>query len=199
MFSTFSAATSSHIIKKRRNRNPLLKLSSSLSLANGRTKPSKSAHEPADDGDDCFGDRLDEIALVHCLRTNLSLRDVPQTMQHIRMHMFDPVPESGGMKSTQIAEILNFRKSLPPTVTLAHMYALIGSTTAVEREIAELTLAGLIRKTVVPGRGIGASSISEGIILSKDLKLLLNEIDGVDREVKGKGRVNLAVPLLTFS
>ena len=63
-----------------------------------------------------------------------------------------------------------------------------------EREIAELKMAGLIRKTVVPGREIGASSISEGIILSKDLKLLLNEVDELDREVKGKGRVILLVP-----
>lgn len=191
---TFSAAPSSRIVKKRQNKNSLLKLSSSSSLASGRRKPSKSAHEADDDEDDFFGDRLDEIALVRCLRTDLSLRDVPQTMQHIRMHMFDPVPERGGMNSTRIAEILDFRKSLPPTVTLAHIHALVGSPTAVEREIAELKLAGLIRKTVVPGREIGASSISEGIILSKDLKFLLNEVGELDREVKGKGRVILVVP-----
>lgn len=191
---TFSAAPSSRIVKKRQNKTFLLKLSSSSLLTNGQRKPSKLAHEADDDEDDFFGDRLDEIALVRCLRTDLSLRDVPQTMQHIRMHMFDPVPERGGMNSTRIAEILNFRKSLPPTVTLAHIHTLVGSPTAVEREIAELTLAGLIRKTVVPGRETGASSISEGIILSKDLKLLLNEVDELDREVKGKGRVILVIP-----
>lgn len=190
---TFSAAPSSRIVKKRQSTNPLLKLSSS-SLNNGRRKPSKSAHEADDDKDDFFVDRLDEIALVHCLRTDLSLRDVPQTMQHIRMHMFDPVPESGGMNSTRIADVLNFRKSLPPTVTLAHIHALVGSPTAVEREIAELTLAGLIRKTVIPGRGTGASSISEGIILSKDLKILINEINGLDKKIIGKERLILVVP-----
>lgn len=190
----FSAAPSSRIVKKRQTKNPMLKLSSST-LTNGRRKPSKSAHEVVDDDEyDIFIDRLDEIALVHSLRTDLSLRDVPQTLQHIRMHMFDPVPESGGMNSTRIAEVLNFRKSLPPMVTLAHIHALIGSPTAVEREIAELTLAGLIRKTVVPGRGTGASSISEGLILSKDLKTLVKEIDGLDKTVKGKGRLLLVVP-----
>lgn len=186
----FSAAPSSRIVKKRQSKTPLLKLSSS-SLTNG---PSKSAHEVDDDEDDIFLDRLDEIALVHSLRTDLSLRDVPQTMQHIRVHMFDPVPESGGMNSTRIAEVLNFRKSLPPMVTLAHIHALVGSPTAVEREIAELTIAGLIRKTVVPGRGKGASSISEGIILSKDLKILVKEIDGLDNKIKGKGILHLVVP-----
>lgn len=189
----FSAAPSSRIVKKRQSKNPMLKLSSS-SLTHGRRKPSKSVYEADDDEDGIFIDRLDEIALVHSLRTDLSLRDVPQTMQHIRMHMFDPVPESGGMNSTRIAEVLNFRKSLPPMVTLAHIHALIGSPTAVEREIAELTLAGLIRKTVVPGRGTGASSISEGLILSKDLKTLVNEIDRLDKTVKGKGRLLLVVP-----
>lgn len=193
----FSAAPSSRIVRKRQTKVPMLKLSSS-SLTNGRRKPSKSAHE-ADDDDGIFIDRLDEIALVHSLRTDLSLRDVPQTMQHIRMHMFDPVPESGGMNSTRIAEVLNFRKCLPPMVTLAHIHALIGSPTTVEREIAELILAGLIRKTVVPGRGTGASSISEGLILSKDLKALVKEIDGLDKIVKGKGRLLLVVPWLTFS
>lgn len=189
----FSAAPSSRIVKKRQSKNPMLKLSSS-SLTHGRRKPSKSVYEADDDEDGIFIDRLDEIALVHSLRTDLSLRDVPQTMQHIRMHMFDPVPESGGMNSTRIAEVLNFRKSLPPMVTLAHIHALIGSPTAVEREIAELTLAGLIRKTVVPGRGTGASSISEGLILSKDLKTLVKEIGGLDKTVKGKGRLLLVVP-----
>lgn len=195
---TFSAAPSSRIVKKRQSKTPLLRLSSS-SLTNGRRKPSKSANEAADDEDDFFVDRLDEVALVQCLRSDLSLRDVPQTMQHIRMHMFDPVPESGGMNSTRTADVLNFRKSLPPIVTLAHVHALVGSPTAVEREIAELTLAGLIRKTIVPGRGTGASSISEGIILSKDLKILVNEADGLDKRVKGNWRLILVDPWLTFS
>lgn len=188
---TFSAAPSSRIVKKRQTKSSQLKHSLSSSLADSRRKPSKAVHVADNDEDDFFRDQLDEIALVRCLSTDLSLRDVPQTMQHIRMHMFDPVPERGGMNSTKIAEILNFRKSLPPTVTMAHVHALIGSPTAVEREIAELTLAGLIRKTVVPRREIGASSISEGIILSKDLKLLLSEVDELDREVKGKGRIVL--------
>lgn len=138
-----------------------------------------------DNEDDLFEDRLDEKSLVHCLNTDLSLRDVPQSMRYISAHMFDPIPERGGLNSTRIAEILNFRKYLPPIVTLAHVHALIGSPTTTEREIAELTKAGVIRKLVIPGRGTGASSISDGIILSQDLERLLKETDGLDKDVKG--------------
>lgn len=183
----FSAAHSSRITK--RSKNPLLKRSSSSPFKSlPRRKPiqsSRSAQEKLDDDDDLFEDRLDEKYLVHCLNTDLSLRDVPQSMRHIHAHMFDPIPEHGGLNSTWIAEILNFRKSLPPTVTLAHVHALIGSPTTTEREIAELTKAGVIRKLVIPGRGGGASSISDGIILSQDLEKLLKEADGLDEEVKG--------------
>lgn len=153
-----------------------------------RRKPnqsSRSAQETVDDDDDFFEDRLNEKCLVHCLNTNFSLRDVPQSVKLIRAHMFDPIPERGGLNSTRIAEILNFRKSLPPTVTLAHVHALTGSPTATEREIAELTNAGVIRKLMIPRRGTGASSISDGIILSEDLEKLLKEADGLDKEVKG--------------
>lgn len=145
----------------------------------------------ADDDDDFFEDRLDEKCLVHCLNTDLSLRDVPQSIQHIRAHMFDPIPERGGLNSTRIAEILNFRKSLPPSVTLAHVHALIGSPTTTEREIAELTKAGVIRKLVIPGRGTGASSISDGLILSQDLEKLLKEAEGLDKILKGMQRLTL--------
>lgn len=141
--------------------------------------------------DDFFEDRLDEKCLVHRLNTDLLLRDVPQSMQYIRAHMFDPIPERGGLNSTRIAEILKFRKSLPPTVTLCHVHALLGSPTTTEREIAELTKAGVIRKLVIPGRGTGASSISDGIILSQDLEKLLKEADGLDEEVKGMQRLTL--------
>ncbi len=185
----FSAAPSSRIVKTQKNQNPLLKRSSSSPLNSVRKKSTQSSqrkYEKADDDEDFFADRLDEIALVHCLRTDPSLRDVPQRMRYIRAHMFDLVPERGGMNSTRIAEILNFRKSLPPAVTLAHVHSLVGSPTAVEREIAELTLAGILRKIVVPGRGMGASSISDGVILSQDLKALLEDCDGLDQEVKGE-------------
>jgi len=95
--------------------------------------------------------------------------------------MFSSIPQSGaGMKSTRIAEILNFRTSLPPIVTVAHVRALLNSPTAVEREIAELTNGGIIRKIVVPGRG----GMGEALILVKDLDNMINQSKDLDESTK---------------
>ncbi len=56
------------------------------------------------------------------------------------------------MSSTRVAEVLNFRRALPAVATTAHVVALLGSPTATEREIAELTRAGTLRRVVVPRR-----------------------------------------------
>ena len=189
----FSAAHSSRITKRARDGNPLLKRSSSSHFNSMlRRKPiqrSKSAPKDIDDDDDnddeFFENRLQQKRLITCLTTDLSLRDVPQSLRYIRAQMFDNIPEGGGFNSVRIAEILNIRKSLPPLVTMAHLHALIGFPTATEREIAELTKAGVIRRVVVPGRGTGASSISDGLILQTDLENLLKEFYGLEQDVKG--------------
>lgn len=186
----FSAAHSSRISKRPNSRNPILKRSSSSPFNSlRRRKPTQllsSTKADAEEDDEFFEDRLEEKCLVTCLTTDLSLRDVPQTIRYIHAHMFDPIPERGGMNSTRIAEILNFRKSLPPSVTVAHLHALIGSPTTTEREIAELTKAGIIRKILIPGRGTGASSISDGLVLVHDLEKLLEDVVGLDQITKGK-------------
>ena len=75
------------------------------------------------------------------------------------------------MKSTRIAEVLNFRAALPPMVTVSHLQALLNSATAVEKEIAELVRKGAIRKIIVGGRG----STGEALILVRDLEELIKE------------------------
>jgi hypothetical protein len=130
---------------------------------------------------DAFGDRLDDVGLVKALATDLTLRDVPQAIQYIRDQMFSPMPlKSAGMNSTQIAEVLNFRKSLPPIVSIAHIQALLNSPTAVDREIAEMIKEGIVRKLVVPGRG----RMGEVLILVKDLKVMIKENGALDEDAK---------------
>jgi len=174
----YSAAFSSRITKSK-SKIPLLRRSTSSPFAGlPRRKPiqrSKSKPEAVDEDDDLFGDRLDDAGLVASLALDLSLRDVAQVTKYVCNHMFDEVPEKGGMNSTRIAEVLNFRKSLPPIVTIAHVHAMIGSPTAVEKEIAELMKAGIIRKLVVPGRGVGGASVGEGLVLAKHWELMINE------------------------
>lgn len=54
-----------------------------------------------------------------------------------------------------------------------------------EREIADLTRAGIIRRLVTPGRGTGGSSIGESLILSRDVQGLLREAKDLSRELAG--------------
>lgn len=181
-----SAAHSSRISKRPQQ---LLRRSATSPFADySQRKPiqrSKSKPDVADHDDDLFGDRLDDIGTVKSLASDLSLRDVAQTIQYVRSHMFDTMPENGGFNSTRIAEILGFRKSLSPTVTSSHVHALAQSPTKTEREIAELTRAGTIRRLVTPGRGTGGSSIGESLILSKDVENLLRQAKELDQELTG--------------
>ncbi|KAI0600787.1 serine-threonine protein kinase 19-domain-containing protein [Biscogniauxia sp. FL1348] len=125
-----------------------------------------------DDDDDLFGDKLDDCGLVKALATDLNLRDTSQAIHYIRSHMFSALPEkAAGMSSTRIAEVLNYRKNLPPIVTVSHIQALLASPSAVEREIAELARSGFLRKIVVPRRG----DIGETVMLASDYDQMVKD------------------------
>lgn len=165
----FSAAHSSRIKK---SKPPNLKRTSTAGspfASLPRRKPiQRSASKPETTGhdEDFFEDHLDDHGLVKALATDLTLRDVAQAILYIRGNMWSTIPDQrGGMNSTRIAEVLNFRSSLPPVVTVSHVQALLNSPTTVEREIAELIKKGAMRKIVVGGRG----NVGEALILAKDL------------------------------
>lgn len=184
---TFTAAPSSRISKSKPKKLSLKQAASSPFSKFNQRKPisrKKSKPEAVEDDDSAlFEDRLDDKGLVATLATDLRLRDVAQTMKYIRFHMFDELPERGGMNSTRIAEVLNFRRSLPPIVPNAHVHALMKSPTVVEREIAELTSAGVLRRIVVPGRGVGRSSISDALVLVEDWEQLVKGAKGLDGDL----------------
>lgn len=181
-----TAAHSSRVTKRQPQ---LTRAASSPFTKAGQRKPiqrSKSNIEAPDNDDNFIGDRLNDVGVVSSLPSDPSLRDVTQTIQHVRSHMFDPMPQNGGFHSTRIAEILNLRKSLPPMVTCSHLYALNPSPTRTEREIAELTRAGIIRRLITPGRGTGGSSIGESLVVSTDVGSLLKEAPELCQELSGK-------------
>lgn len=158
------------VSKSKQKRPSFLRSTSSPFSGASHRKPiqrSKTKPDPQDEDDD-FEDRLEDVGLVETLKTDLSLRDVPQAINYIKSHMFDEIPEKSGLNSTRTAEVLNFRRNLPPIVTNAHIHALINSPTMVEKEIGQLTAAGIIRRIVIPGRGSGASSISDALVNVKD-------------------------------
>ncbi|KAI4180614.1 MAG: hypothetical protein L6R41_007127, partial [Letrouitia leprolyta] len=186
----YSAAHSSRITK-RPLKPPSLKRSATAAspftsftqrklIKRSKSKPETSTQ----DEEDFFGERLDDLGLVTTLATDLNLRDVAQIIQHVNTHIFDLLPERGGFKSTRIAEILNFRRSLPATVSVAHVHALSKSPTATEKEIAELIKAGVLSKVVIPGRGTGGSAVGEGLVLFTDLEGMLGRSDSVTSELR---------------
>ncbi|CAG8951167.1 hypothetical protein HYFRA_00007913 [Hymenoscyphus fraxineus] len=158
--------------------NPYSSLSRRKPIQRSATKPESTEHEE----EDFFNDRLDDVGLVQSLATDLILRDVPQAMLYIRGKMWTPLPEQRtGMNSARIAEVLNFRVSQSPIVTATHIQALLDSPTVVEKEIAELTRGGAIRKIVVNGRG----RMGEVLILVKDMETMI-ESSNMDSELKKK-------------
>lgn len=131
-------------------------------------------------------EELDDLGFAVSLASDLNFRDVPQYMEYIRNRMFSDMPEKAGMNSTRIAEVLNFRKSLPPFVTIAHVNALSTSSTVVEREIAELAKKGIIRRVTIPHRGVGAAAVGDGIASVKAWQALLRAHSGLADELKEK-------------
>ena len=193
----FSAAHSSRVTKKSQARNPLLKRSSSSPFPESpRRKPaqkSKSKLESRDElNEQLLDDHLTNVGLVKRLATDQELRNVAQTMKYIQGTMFDDIPERGGFNSTRISEILNLRKSLPPTVTVSHLHSLTSSFTSTEKEISALVRNGIVRKLHTPGRGTGGSNAGDSLVLTKDVESAIRGTATVDASLADKFLGDLA-------
>ncbi|KAL9098040.1 MAG: hypothetical protein Q9163_006218 [Psora crenata] len=181
----FTAANSSRITKKSQVNISSLKRSSSSPFAQlNRRKPAleriKSKLETTTDDDGLLQSRLEDAGTLKSLRTDWSGETVPELMENVQARMFDPIPEGGGFNSQTIAQILNYRRSLPPTVSVAHIHGLTESPTATEREISGLSTAGIVKKFFIPNRGTGGSVIGEGLALTKDIEKLVRGSDEID-------------------
>lgn len=95
----------------------------------------------------------------------MSLRDVMQAMRYIRAHMFTAVPPTG-FHSTRTADLLNYRVSVPPIVTVGHLNAMLSAPSRVEREVAELLGKGVVRRVRVERR----AALGEALIDSRALE-----------------------------
>lgn len=112
-------------------------------------------------------------------------KDVVEAMLHVKNGMFETLPERAGMNSTRIAQVLNFRRSLPPLVSVAHVHTLLQAPTQVEREIVALVQKGRLRRLIVPGRGNDAAGLGDCLVLAEDLEALVRETDLSD-PLKGR-------------
>ncbi|KAF2099113.1 hypothetical protein NA57DRAFT_76346 [Rhizodiscina lignyota] len=187
----YTAAHSSRIRKK----DPLRRPSSSSSpfSSHPRKKPNSSStakKRPSvteDDYPDIQTERLDDTGLIPSLSRNLDLSGVLEIMQHVQENMFTPVPDRApGMSSKRIAEVLNFRISLPPIISISHIHALSNSPTSTEREISSLAGRGVLRRVYIPNRGTGSSATGEGVALVSEWERMLSEHNNVADTAKAK-------------
>lgn len=191
-------ARSSRITKPRRvsaaTALGLKRTTSSPSSASPRRKSlPKESSTPYDDDE-----LLDDTGVIASLADDLNFRDVPQYMEYIRNRMFSDMPEKAGMNSTRIAEVLNFRRRLPPFVTIAHINALTSSSTKVDREIAELSKARILRRVTIPNRGVGAAAIGDGIVSIREWEVLVQTHETLSDDIKGELCINKTCNVAVF-
>lgn len=179
-----TAAASSRITK------PAPRRSSSSPFA--QVKRKKTVTSPrkrltTDEGDsDTFDAQLDDLGVITSLARDLRFSDVAQLLLYIRSRMFSAIPESGaGMNSTRRAEVLNFRVGLPPITSVGHVHALMDSPTSTEREIALLVSKGVVRRTIVPGRGKGGDAVGDGLVLVDEWVKTVATEGSLTTELKG--------------
>jgi hypothetical protein len=95
------------------------------------------------------------------------------------------------MNSTRIAEILNFRRALPPVISVDHVRAILHphNPTAAEREISEAVNQGLIRRVRVPNRDLvsarAGTGAGEGLVFASDWEAIVREARDVPVELRG--------------
>lgn len=188
---SFSATGAHRPLQSKPKQNPFLRRSSSSAFTNHpRRKPGTgepSLKRTRTEGSDDAGDRLDNRGIVTSLPPKQVPQDVVSLMHHARALMFDAIPErSAGMNSVRIAEVLQFRRRLPPVVSKAHLHALSASNTATEREVARLVQAGTVRKVNVLGRGRGGAAIGEGLVLVEDWVRLVQNDSSLEQDLQTK-------------
>ena len=164
---------------------PLRRQSSSPFAAAPRTKTFQRTRSLADVYEDNLDDgveRLDDTGKFIPTVEVEAAKDVIGAIEHAKATMFCVLPSRAGMNSTRISEVLNFQKNMPSTVSLAHVHALVSASSKTERQISELLASGQLRKLRLIGRGNDVSGLGEVLILTRDLKAMLESV-GVPQEV----------------
>jgi hypothetical protein len=160
----YTAAKSSQIRSSGiRKRNPV---SAAKRAVKSKSKATEDVEFIQDSGLEAHAVVLAKIA------PGLSSTSVPVILAHVPRNMFEEIPAS--MNSVRIAEILNYRRRMPPIVSTSHVHAIREAPTATEREIAELVREGRVCKIAIPGRGTGASALGNGLVLLSEWRRIVS-------------------------
>lgn len=150
-----------------------------------RRKPIKRAKTAAEEKyfDNTPG--LEDLGVVRTLGNATSAAQALDTSSFVQANMFEPIPErAAGMNGSRVAEVLNFRKNLPPILSAAHLHALSPSPSSAERGISSAVQVGALRRITIPGRGSGVSSVSDLLVSMEDMRsfMLRSRVKEVTRE-----------------
>lgn len=164
-----TGARSSKISKPKRAPSIARSSSSSPFTSVQRTKPTqlhrtKSLADAIDDEDVTINEQLAGPGKLLTVLPNDAAKDVLTALDFVSTSMFESLPDRAGMNSVRIAETLNFRRNLPPAVSLAHVHALFSASSKIEREVQQLLAENRIRKLKLVGRGNDISGLGEVLI-----------------------------------
>jgi Serine-threonine protein kinase 19 len=173
-----TASHSSRVCKPGAKPPPLRKSLSSPLASFPRRKPTQRTKSVHDDNSvlwDAGEEKLNDTGKLVSLVRISPVGGVLQSITHSQETMFGDIPERAGMNSTRIAEILNFRKGLPPIISIAHVHGLITASTRTEREIASLIASGHTRRLTVSGRGNEVSGLGDFLIPTRNLEACIRD------------------------
>ncbi|PWY69590.1 hypothetical protein BO70DRAFT_365865 [Aspergillus heteromorphus CBS 117.55] len=151
-----------------------------------RRKPSAQSSSTILKADDDDQGPLPDVGISRYVPETVPVTDVVHALQYIRDTMFEDLPRRAGMNSTRIAEVLNFRRTLPPLASVAHVHTLLDAPTKVEKEIVELVRAGRVRRLIVPGRGNDAAGLGDCLVLTEDWERLVRDSAALEAPLKDK-------------
>ncbi|EFR01838.1 hypothetical protein MGYG_04837 [Nannizzia gypsea CBS 118893] len=138
-------------------------------------------------GDVLFDEALPDLGPSRAVTESIAVTSVTQAIQHVQSTMFSAIPERrSGMNSARIAQIMAFRKSLPPIVSVAHVHVLLDKPTEVEREIVQLIDSAVVRRLLVTGRGDGTYGLGDCLVLLDDWEKLVRDSTSLDDVLKDR-------------
>ncbi|KAK2750146.1 hypothetical protein FQN57_004642 [Myotisia sp. PD_48] len=154
-----------------------------------------------------FDESLPDIGPSDYVAESNRITNVIQAIQYIQNTMFSPLPtRRAGMNSTKISQVLRFRASLPPIVSVAHVHVLLNEPTKVEREINMLVEERRIRRLLLPGRGDAIHGLGDCLVLVEDWEEMVKNSSLLHEQLKakfikalGNDTKTLAVPAGYFS
>lgn len=164
---------------------PKLSKSSRIKLQ-GDNEDSSTSHIDDDGGAYISGDRLPDAGPSSFISDTAPVDgDVTRAIRYIQQNMFCELPARVGMNSTKIAELLNYRRSLPPIASTAHIHMLINAPTKVEKEIVQLINSGRLRRLTLIGRGNNAASLGDYLVIAEDWKQMVHNSNSLEDGLKG--------------